>query len=205
MQNGGTHLRFDIVADDRQVFLGKMFGPDGIARDKNRDVIDKTEPGLQRATGVKAGRLFGADWEIIDHQFSGGVLQFGDDLFAGGFFFQRQERAQRILIAHMRRIAVKDASHPYDRASELDLFGKDFCAIGRRKNGLTDVKTDSTPVNVKSGNDFDIVRPVRSDLPMHQPDASAVGGGAVIKIDSLDKRAGAVSNAYDGDSYFSHF
>jgi hypothetical protein len=40
---------------------------------------------------------------------------------------------------------------------------------------------------------------------VHQSDASAVGGGAVIKIDSLDKRAGAVSNAYDGDSYFSHF
>jgi len=105
----------------------------------------------------------------------------------------------------MRGIAVKDAAHLYDRASELDLFGKDFCAIGRRKNSLTDVKTDFTPVNVKSSNDFDIARPVRADLPMHQPDASAVGGGAVIKIDSLDKRAGAVSDAYDGDSYFSHF
>jgi len=40
---------------------------------------------------------------------------------------------------------------------------------------------------------------------VHQADASAVGGGAVIKIDSLDKRAGAVSNPDDGDSYFSHF
>jgi hypothetical protein len=104
----------------------------------------------------------------------------------------------------MGGIAVKDASHLYDRASQLDLFGKDFCAIGRRKNGLTDVKTDFTPVNVKSSNDFDIGRPVRADLPVHQSDAGAAGG-TVIKIDSLNKRAGAVSNAYDGDSYFSHF
>ena len=40
---------------------------------------------------------------------------------------------------------------------------------------------------------------------MHQSDAGAVDGGAVIKIDALDKRAGAVSNADNGDSYFSHF
>jgi hypothetical protein len=40
---------------------------------------------------------------------------------------------------------------------------------------------------------------------VHQSDASAVDGGAVIKIDSLDKRTGAVSNANNGDSYFSHF
>jgi hypothetical protein len=105
----------------------------------------------------------------------------------------------------MRGIAVENASHLYDCATELDLFGKDFCAIGRRKNSLADVKTDFTPVNVKSSNDLDITRPVRADLAVHQPDAGAVGGGAVIKIDSLDKRAGAVSNAYDGDSYFSHF
>jgi len=40
---------------------------------------------------------------------------------------------------------------------------------------------------------------------VHQPDGSAVGGSAVIKIESLDKRAGAVSNPDNGDSYFSHF
>jgi hypothetical protein len=40
---------------------------------------------------------------------------------------------------------------------------------------------------------------------VHQPDAGAVHGGAVIKVNSLDKRAGAVSDAYNGDSYFSHF
>src|SRR5438128_404342 len=205
MQDSGPHLRLNIVADEGQVFISKTFGPDRVARDENRYVVNKTEPGFQRATGVEAGRLFGADREIIDHQFSGGVLQFGNDLFAGGFFFQRQECAQRILIAHMRRVAVENAPHPYDCATELDLFTKDFCAIRRRKNCLADVKTDLTPVNVKSSNDFDIARPVRADLAVHQPDAGAVGGGAVIKIDSLDKRAGAVSNAYDGDSYFSHF
>jgi len=67
----------------------------------------------------------------------------------------------------MRGIAVENASHLYDCAGELDLFGKDFCAIGRRKNCLADVKTDFTSVNVKSSNDFDIARPVRADLAVH--------------------------------------
>jgi hypothetical protein len=42
-------------------------------------------------------------------------------------------------------------------------------------------------------------------LAVHQSDAGAVDGGTVIKVDSLDERAGAVANADDGDSYFSHF
>src|SRR5438477_12696728 len=87
---------------------------------------------------------------------------------------------------------------------KLDLFAEDFCAIGRRENGLADIKADFAPVDIESGNDFDISRPVSADLPVHQSDAGAIAGRAVIKIYSLDERTGTVPNPDDGDSYFSH-
>ena len=87
MQNGSTDLGFDIIANERQIFISKTLCPRWIAGDKNRDIVDEAEPGLQCAAGVKASRFFGAHWQIVDHQLRGRVLQFGDDLFAGRFFF----------------------------------------------------------------------------------------------------------------------
>jgi hypothetical protein len=40
---------------------------------------------------------------------------------------------------------------------------------------------------------------------MHQADAGAIERGAIVKVDSLHERAGAVSNADNCDSNFSHF
>ena len=105
----------------------------------------------------------------------------------------------------MLRVPVENAAHLHDRASELNLFAEDLRAIGRGENGFADVEADLAPVDVKSGNYFDVARPIRADLAVHQSDAVAVDGGAVIKIDSLHERTGAVSDADNGDSYFSHF
>ena len=105
----------------------------------------------------------------------------------------------------MRWIAIHHAAHLHDRASELDFLAEGLCAIGRGENRFADVQTDFTTVDVKRSDNLDITRPVKTDLPVHQPDGRGVGGGAVVKIDSLDKRAGAVANADNGDSYFSHF
>ena len=131
MQNRGAHLRFDIVADDREVFLGESFCPNRIARDENGNVINEREAGLKRTTGVETGRLFRTDRQIIHHDFGRGIFQLGHDLFASGFFFQRQECAERILFAHVRRIAVEHATHLHNCTGEVDLFAKNFRAIGR--------------------------------------------------------------------------
>ena len=167
VQNCGAHLRFDIIANDGQILIGKPFGPNRIAGDEDGDVIDKTEPGFERATGVETGRLFGADRKIIDHDFRRGITQFGDDLFAGGFFFQRQECAQGVLVAHVRRETVEHAAHFYDCAGEFDFLAEDFCAIRRRKYGLAHVEAHFAPVNIKCGNDLNIVRLIRAYPAMH--------------------------------------
>jgi hypothetical protein len=103
------------------------------------------------------------------------------------------------------RIAVENAAHFYNGAGELDLFAENLCAIRWRKNGSADISSNLAPINVESGNDFNIARAIRTDLAVHQSYTSAVGRKAVIKIYPLDKRAGAVSNPDNGDSYFSHF
>ena len=204
MQNRGAHLCFDIVADDWEVFLRESFCPNRIARDENRNVIDEREAGLQGATGIETGRFLGTDREIIHHDFGRGIFQLGHDLFASRFFFQWQECAERILFGHVGRIAVEHATHLHDCAGEVDLFAKNFRAIGRREYGLAHIEPDFAPVNIKRGHDFDIARTIRADLPVHQSDAGAVGRRAVIKIYSLDERTGAISHSDDGDSYFSH-
>jgi hypothetical protein len=39
---------------------------------------------------------------------------------------------------------------------------------------------------------------------MHQTDPVAIGNRALIKVDSLNQRAGAISNSNDGDPDLSH-
>jgi hypothetical protein len=102
-------------------------------------------------------------------------------------------------------VAIENAAHFYDRTTKPYFFTKDLRAIWRGKNSFADVKANLAPINVKSGNHLYIIRPIRTNLLVHQPDASAVDRGAVIKVYSLDERAGAVSDADNGDSYFSHF
>ena len=60
MHNRSAHLRFDVIPYDRQILICKSLCPLWIAGDEDGDVIDEAEPGLQRATGIETGRLFGA-------------------------------------------------------------------------------------------------------------------------------------------------
>src|ERR1700730_1359166 len=116
MQDRGAHLRLNIVPNEGQISISETLRPRRIARDEYGDIVDKAEPSLERTAGIKPGGLFGAHGEIIDHQFRGRVFQFGDDLFASGFFLQWKKCAERILIAHTRRIAIQNAAHVYNCA-----------------------------------------------------------------------------------------
>ena len=65
MQNRGAHLCFDIVADDREVFLGESFCPNRIARDENGNVINEREAGLKRVSVVDRMRTPLGTIEIV--------------------------------------------------------------------------------------------------------------------------------------------
>src|SRR5438046_10110268 len=110
MQDRGAHLRLNIVPDEGQISISKTLRPRRIAGDEYRDIVDETEASFERATGVEAGRLFGADRKIIDHEFRRRIPQFGYDLFAGGFLFQRQECAHGVLVLHVAAETVEQAA-----------------------------------------------------------------------------------------------
>ena len=57
VQNGRAHLRFDVVADDRQIFVRKAFCPDRIAGDKDRDVVDESRDWLRARRQRKSAWL----------------------------------------------------------------------------------------------------------------------------------------------------
>src|SRR5262249_553638 len=133
-----------------------------------------------------------------------GIFQLRNDLFAGGFFFEGQEGAERIVIGHVRRDAVHDHAHLHDRAGESDFVAKNLCAVGRRKDGLADIEPDFAAVDIESGHDLDIPRPVGGDLAVHQADGAAVDPGAAVEVDSLDERTGAITDSDDGDTDLSH-
>ena len=204
VKHGRAELRFDVVADDRQIFVGKSFCPNRVAGDEDGNVVYEGDSGLERAAGVKPGRFIGADRQIIDHDLGGGIFQLTDNLFAGGFFFQGQKCAERIVVGHVRGEAVHDHAHFHDVAGKADFVAKDFGAIGRRENGFADIEPDFAAVDIEGGHNFDVSGPIRGDLLVHQADGGAIDGGTAIKIDTLDERTGTVAHSDDGDTNLSH-
>src|SRR5438477_5203638 len=174
VEHGRAQLRFDIVADDRQIFVGEPLCPNRITGDEDGDVVYKSDSGFERAAGVKPRGLIGADRQIIDHDLGGGIFQLGNDLFAGGFLFQRQKSAERIVVGHVRGEAVEDAAHFHDRAGEIDLIAKVLGAIGRRKNGFADVEPDFAAIDIEGGDDLNVSRAIGTDLLVRQADGGAV-------------------------------
>ena len=205
MKHGRAELRFNVVPDDWEIFVGKTFRPSRIAGDENGNVVDESDSGFKRAAGVKLGRLLGTDRKIIDHDLSGGIFELGNDLFAGGFFFEGEKRAERIVIGHVLRVAVENAAHFHNRAGESDFVAKNLGAIGGRKDGFADVEPDFATVDVESGDDFDIAGAVGTNLFVHEADGGAIDRRAAVKIDSLNERAGTIAHPNDGDSDFSHW
>src|SRR5437764_5344318 len=205
MENRRAHLRFDVVAHERQIFFFEALDPGGIARDENRDVIDEAEPGLEGTGGVKARGFFRADRQIIHHDLRAGVAQLFDDLFAGRFFLERKKGPLRIVVSHVSSVAVEDATHHDDGAGGPDFVAENFRAIRQRENGFGGIEPYFAAIDVEGGDDFDVLRYVRADSSVHQPDISAVAGRPSIKVDALEKRTDTVPDAHDGNSEFDHY
>ena len=105
---------------------------------------------------------------------------------------------------HVCPETIENAAHFYDRSGQADPFAENLGAIGWRKDGLADIKTNLAAVDIKGGHHFDVIRLISTDMAMHQTDPVAIGGGAPIKVDSLNERAGTISNSNDGDPDLSH-
>src|SRR6266516_2791836 len=108
------------------------------------------------------------------------------------FFFQAEDVIRVRTVTGVQTCALP-ISHFYNGAAELNFSTKNLRTFRRRENGSDNVQPNLAPVDVKGGHDLNVAWAVTADLPVHQPDASTVDGKAVVKIESLHKRAGAVS------------
>ena len=111
---------------------------------------------------------------------------------------------ERIVIRHVVGEAVHDHAHFHDGSREADFIAENVGAIGRRKDGFGDVEADFSAVDIEGSHHLNIPRAVGADLLVHEAHGGAVGGGAAVKIDPLDERAGTIAHSNDGDSDFSH-
>ena len=105
---------------------------------------------------------------------------------------------------HVRPDAIENAAHFYDRSGQTDSFAENLGAIWGRKDGLADIEPDLAAINIKCGYDFNVTRPIRTDLAMHQTHSVAIGGGGSIKVDSLNQRAGTIADSDNSDPDLSH-
>ena len=131
MNNGRAHLRFDVISDNRQIFIGETLGPNWVTRDENGYVVDKGKARFQRAPRVKTRRCLRTYRQVINENLCAGVFQLRNDLFVRRFFFQRKECSKRVLVAHVRRVAVENTPHFYDCPGQINFLTEDFCAIWR--------------------------------------------------------------------------
>jgi hypothetical protein len=102
------------------------------------------------------------------------------------------------------RNAIEDAAHFHDRAGFRELIIENLGAIGRGEYGFADVDADLALVDIKSGDHFDVVRPIRSDLLVHQTNGSTVARRAAVETNSLDQRTGAVAHTDNRDRDLAH-
>src|SRR5207248_2802912 len=102
-------------------------------------------------------------------------------------------------------VAVEDATHHDDGASGPNFVAENFRAVRQREDGLGGIEAYLAAIDVEGGDDFDVLRFIRADSSVHQPDISAVAGRPSIKVDALEKRTGTVPDSHDGNSDFVHY
>jgi len=131
VDHGGAHLRFDVVADNRQIPLRKTAGPPGIAGDEDGNAINEGDTCRQGTFSIEAGRLFRSHRQVIYEDFRPRPLQFGNDiLFRRLFPPGRNKGVFVLIIVHMAGHAVQNPSHMDDGAGGRDMGGENRGAIG---------------------------------------------------------------------------
>src|ERR1035437_2287289 len=66
VNDGGTDLRLDVVADDRQTGLDEPLVPVVLASDEDRHAVDHGAASGQDLLGVPTGGFLAADGKVVD-------------------------------------------------------------------------------------------------------------------------------------------
>jgi hypothetical protein len=163
-----------------------------------------TPPGLERALGVEASGFLGADGEVVQEDFGTRLPEGEDDLFVGGLGPIRGPEGARVgIVRHVVCHTIQDAAHSHSDACFGQVLAEDGGAVRGLEDCFRDVLSDFAQIDVEGGDHLDVVRPVASDLPVHETDGVLRLLVAVV-LESLDQGAGAVSNAHNGNLDLGH-
>ena len=78
--DGRPDLALDVVADDRQAGVLELLRPLRGPGDEDRQGVDESAAGIDRALGVELGGCLGSNREIADNDIGPGCLECGDDV-----------------------------------------------------------------------------------------------------------------------------
>ena len=160
--------------------------------------------GIDGAPGVETGGLLRTDGETIyenvgprrdecrDNVIFARLRRIGDDECS--LFWE---------VVHVFGNAVEDAAHLHGHAEVGHIFKKNRRIVGPRKYCLRDVFSNLALIDVERSDHLDVGRLVLTDFPVDE----AIGGVlalAVVVVDALDQRTGAIPNANYCDTNFFH-
>ena len=201
MRDRGAKLRFYVVSNDRKISRLEPIRELFVAGDEYRHVVDEGNAGFQCAFRVKARSLLRSDGDIIEQNFGTAIFQFAHDFRLRQFRCTGADEGPVLgIVRHMFGNAVEHRSHAHDHVTRGNVSLKNLGAVRLGKNRLVHIHADFAGIDIESGNHLDVTRQVAADLGVHQtgnPSATTLWG---VIMNSLDKRAGAVSYPCNRDS-----
>ena len=185
-------LALDVVADDRQAFLGEPALPVRLTPDEHRDRVDEADAGAQRLLDVPLGRLLGADRQVRHHHVDLALLEDADDVGrrAGRLLDDLREVLPEAVVGHAA----------LDRDAEVRDLLEDVRVVGLLVDRLREVLADLVLVDVERGHELDVADVVAAQVDVHQPRDEVVVVGVLVVVAALDEAARAVADADDRDA-----
>ena len=196
VRDGGADLGLDVVADDRDAGAGELGGPFRVRGDEHRQRVDEGDVRVDRALGVVAVRLLGADGQVGDHDVGAGLAQRGGHVH--GRLVGLGDDLPVVLAEAVQGRATLD-----DHASRRDLGNLDGVVLAG-VDGVGEIAPDLLRVHVERGDHLDVADVVGPEPDMHEAGDPGTFVGVLVILQSLHQGASAVTHPHDGDAHLTH-
>ena len=197
VDDGGAHLRLDVVAHHGQAALLEAPPPVALARDEDRDAVDEAAARVEDLLHVPLGRHLAAHGQEVDHHVGARLAQDARDVGGGpgGLGDDLGEVVAEAVVGHA---ALDGHAETGDlgEAHGVVRLGSGWPRTGRARPCWRRCRRRPRTRCRPRGS-----RPSRGP---HEARDEAVVGRVAIVLDPLDERGCAVADPDDGDANRSH-
>ena len=192
MRDRGAHLGLDVVADDRQVLLGKALLPVRLTRDEHRNAVDEGAAGLERLLDVPLRGLLASHREVAHDDVYLAIAKDPDDVVGG---------ARRLLHDLREVFADPVVGHPArDLHACARHIGESVGVVRRLIDRVGEVLAHLVPVHVDSSDEVDVTDVITAEVDVHDPGDTVARLGVAVVVHALHERARAVADTDDRDT-----